>query len=58
MNVFKQSESEADVELRKIVCAKSIITSLKKLKKRIDKINTQYECNAAVNQAQNIIDGE
>jgi len=57
LNVFKQSESEAAAEMRKIKAAKTIITSLKKLKKRIDKIRTQYQCNEAVNLAQRIIDG-
>ncbi len=56
--IFKQSESEAAFEMRKLKTAKLILASVKKLGKRMRKLNEKYECNAAVSTAQRIIDGE
>jgi hypothetical protein len=58
MNVFKQYESEADFEQRKIKNAQSIIGTLAKLRVMAEKVRTNIECEVAVIQTQQLIDGE
>lgn len=56
LKLFKESESDVAVMLRKAEQAKAISTQLRKLRKRAAKIATKIECEIAVAHAQNIID--
>lgn len=58
LNYFKQSESEVAVELRKLKSAQLIIGVLGKLRADVEKVRTGIECEIAVVEAQQIIDGE
>jgi len=58
LNFFKQSESDLANDLRKIKCAQSIVRALGKLKVDAKKVRDNVECEIAVMQTQQLINGE
>jgi hypothetical protein len=56
LKLFKESESDIAVQLRKAEQAKTISKVLRKLKIQAAKLVTKIECEVAVVEAQNIID--